>query len=124
MGHFGLILDNIIDMTVVLADGSIVAVSKDSHSDLYWGMLGAGQNFGIVVEATFKLYDPPTDHWFFAEMQFTQDKLEAYFETKIGIVGNGTQPKELASVYTTFFLNPEISATDVSRFDLTLESLC
>ena len=34
-GHFGLVLDNIIDMTVVIADGSKITVSESSHPDLY-----------------------------------------------------------------------------------------
>ena len=60
MGYFGLVLDNIIDMTVVLANGDIKQVSATSNPDLYWGMKGAGMNFGIVTQANFKIYDFPT----------------------------------------------------------------
>ena len=34
-GYFGLVLDNIIEMDIVLADGSMVKVSELSNSDLY-----------------------------------------------------------------------------------------
>lgn len=41
---------------LVLADGSIVTASKDSHPDLFWAIRGAGHNFGIAVQATFQVY--------------------------------------------------------------------
>lgn len=112
MGYFGLVLDNIIDMTVVLANGSTILVSQTSYPDLFWGMLGAGQNFGIVTEANIKIYDSPSA-WFYAEMQFTQEKLEAFFNRLSMVTKNGTQPKELGSIYSYFALNPKISVSDV-----------
>lgn len=41
---------------LVLADGSVIDASKDSHPDLFWAIRGAGHNFGIAVEATFQVY--------------------------------------------------------------------
>ncbi|KAI4212331.1 MAG: hypothetical protein LQ351_004901 [Letrouitia transgressa] len=99
-------------MTVVLANGSTVFVSKTSYPDLFWGMLGAGQNFGIVTEANIKIYDSPSA-WFYAEMQFTQEKLEAFFNRLSMVTKNGTQPKELGSIYSYFTLNRKISVSDV-----------
>lgn len=40
----------------MLADGSVIGASKDSHADLFWAIRGAGHNFGIAVEATFQVY--------------------------------------------------------------------
>lgn len=34
---------------VVLANGSIIQVSHQSHPDLYWALRGGGNNFGIVT---------------------------------------------------------------------------
>ena len=111
-GYFGLVLDNIIEMDVVLADGSMIKVSEFSHSDLYWGMRGAGHNFGIVTRFDYRIYDIPYPDWYVATLVFTNDKLEEVFQVLNTFGANGTQPKE-ATTYTLYALNPEISATEV-----------
>ena len=113
MGYFGLMLDNILAMTVVLANGTVAEVSSTSHSDLYWAMRGAGHNFGVVTSFTQKIYDDP-GNVFYAEMQFAGDKIEAFFEVLNKFNDNGNQPKKLASAYALFVMNPEISKSDVS----------
>ncbi|KAI4235936.1 MAG: hypothetical protein L6R40_006304 [Gallowayella cf. fulva] len=35
----------------------IVTASEKEHADLFWGIRGAGYNFGIVTSATYKVYD-------------------------------------------------------------------
>ena len=114
-GYFGLVLDNIIDLNVVLADGSMVTVSESSNSDLYWGMRGAGHNFGIVTSFNYKIYDQPVVTWFAETMIFTSDKLEMFFELLNILGANGTQPVELVT-YTVFAMSPEVSPTEVSSF--------
>ncbi|KAI4138072.1 MAG: hypothetical protein L6R39_006979 [Caloplaca ligustica] len=114
MGYYGLILDNIIDMTVVLANGDVTHVSATSNPDLYWGMKGAGQNLGIVTEANFKIYDYPTSHWVYAEFIWANadEQLEPLFEAINKINVNSSQPKELGSLYTMFAMIPEHNKTD------------
>ena len=109
-GFFGLIIDNLIEMDVVLADGSQITVSESSYPDLYWGMRGAGHNFGIVTKFKYKIYDTPAPNWTIATVVYTQDKLEAFFQ-KLNEFNWG-RPKQLTT-YSTFVLNPQISATDV-----------
>jgi UDP-N-acetylenolpyruvoylglucosamine reductase len=41
---------------VVTADGELVRVSADEHSELFWGLGGGGGNFGIVTSLEFQLY--------------------------------------------------------------------
>lgn len=121
MGYFGLVTDNIIDMTVIIADGSIITVSETSHPDLYWGMRGAGHNFGIVSQFNYKIYDQPAVNWFQATYYYTGDKLEALFEQINKVNANGTQPKELGEVYTIMIVDPKVSK-DVRIFLLTPSS--
>jgi hypothetical protein len=53
----GLVVDNLISCTVVLADGSIVKASNDDYQDLFWALRGAGQNFGVGIEFEFRAHE-------------------------------------------------------------------
>ncbi len=113
-GYYGLIQDNIVDLDLVLASGEIVTVSDQSHPDLFWGLKGAGHNFGIVTRFTIRVYDSPVNDWYFAQFVFTQDKLEALVTQVNKMMNNGTQRKELMN-YFIYAWNSQISATDVSN---------
>ncbi|KAJ6019379.1 FAD binding domain-containing protein [Penicillium canescens] len=55
-GKYGYLNDNLVSCKLLLGNGSIVTVSESSNSDLFWGLRGAGHNFGIALEATFRVY--------------------------------------------------------------------
>ena len=55
-GQRGLVIDNVVAATVVLASGKIVRASKSENADLFWALLGAGQNFGVVTELVLQAY--------------------------------------------------------------------
>jgi hypothetical protein len=57
---FGLTLDNLLSVDLVTADGRVVHASADERPDLFWGLRGAGPNFGIVTSFEFGLH--PLDH--------------------------------------------------------------
>ncbi|KMU86994.1 FAD binding domain-containing protein [Coccidioides immitis H538.4] len=55
-GRFGFGSDNILSGRIVTADGSLLHVSDNLNSDLFWALRGAGQFFGIVTELTIRTY--------------------------------------------------------------------
>ncbi|KAL8990450.1 MAG: hypothetical protein Q9177_000900 [Variospora cf. flavescens] len=110
-GFYGLIADNLIDADIVLASGKTITVSEKSNSDLWWGLRGAGHNFGIVTRFTMKIYDSPAQNWYFAQFVFTQAKLEKMIGLVNTMMTNGNQPRELMNYYL-FAWNPAISTTE------------
>lgn len=77
-GIHGFIVDNIISMNVVLANGSLVTVTA-AQEDLFWALRGAGPNFGIVTSAVMTSYpvlQAQSTAWF-GGLAFTDDKVEA-----------------------------------------------
>jgi FAD/FMN-containing dehydrogenase len=53
--QFGLTIDNLLAVELVTADGRVVRASEDENPELFWGMRGAGPNFGIVTSFEFRL---------------------------------------------------------------------
>lgn len=54
-GLHGMLADTLKSVRMVTANGDCVTVSASENSDLFWGMRGAGFNFGIVVSATYNV---------------------------------------------------------------------
>ena len=52
----GLTIDNLLEADMVLADGSLVTVSENQYSDLFWAIRGGGGNFGIITSFKFQAH--------------------------------------------------------------------
>jgi FAD/FMN-containing dehydrogenase len=52
----GFTIDNLVSVDVVTARGDLLHVSDDENADLFWGMRGAGANFGIATSFEFRLH--------------------------------------------------------------------
>ena len=58
--RYGLTIDTLVGVRVILADGQVVEASETSHPDLFWAIRGAGAgNYGIITDYTFKVFYLP-----------------------------------------------------------------
>ncbi|GLB44952.1 putative oxygen-dependent FAD-linked oxidoreductase family protein [Lyophyllum shimeji] len=57
--QWGLTLDTIIAINVVLANGTISRVTNETDPDLFWAFRGAGGSFGLVTSYEVKTFPAP-----------------------------------------------------------------
>ena len=78
IGHFtrqfGLTIDNLLSVDMVLADGSFVTANADQNQDLFWAVRGGGGNFGVVTAFKFKLH--PVDMVYAGPILYEIDEAE------------------------------------------------
>ena len=55
--HWGFSIDNMLAVELETADGERIRVSDEEHPDLFWGIRGAGPNFGVVTSFEFRLHE-------------------------------------------------------------------
>ena len=56
MRKYGATVDNLVSVDLVTAEGELVTASEDENPDLFWGVRGAGGNFGIVTSFEYRLH--------------------------------------------------------------------
>jgi FAD/FMN-containing dehydrogenase len=55
--HWGYSIDNMLAVDLVTADGERIRASEDENPELFWGMRGAGPNFGVVTSFEFRVHE-------------------------------------------------------------------
>ncbi|EEA25174.1 hypothetical protein TMatcc_006604 [Talaromyces marneffei ATCC 18224] len=94
-GVHGLIIDALESVELVTAAGDLITVSKEQEPELFWGMRGAGFQFGIITHATYQLHDLTNNGSVMnADFQFAGNINETVFEILASF--NGKLPTKLA----------------------------
>ncbi|MEA2001424.1 MAG: FAD-binding oxidoreductase [Actinomycetota bacterium] len=55
--RFGWTVDDLDEVEIVTADGTLRRASRTVNEDLFWAIRGGGGNFGVVTEFTFRLHE-------------------------------------------------------------------
>ncbi|KAH7117633.1 hypothetical protein B0J11DRAFT_88781 [Dendryphion nanum] len=65
--HWGIALDTIVALDVVLANGKLIHASSTENQDVYWALRGAADSIGIIVNFYLKTEAAPTSitYWSF-----------------------------------------------------------
>jgi FAD/FMN-containing dehydrogenase len=58
-GKYGLTIDNLLSVQMILADGSILTASENENTDLFWAVRGSGSNFGAAASFKFRAHPKP-----------------------------------------------------------------
>jgi len=57
---YGLTIDSLLEVDMVMADGTYLTVNNHKYPDLFWAILGGGGNFGIVTSFKFQAHPVKT----------------------------------------------------------------
>ncbi|KAK8091032.1 hypothetical protein PG994_000537 [Apiospora phragmitis] len=94
-GLYGPISDSLLSVDLVTADGRLLTVNETDFADLFYGIKGAGFNFGVGICFTFRIY-PATNSGqaMNADMTFVGSQSESVWKAVEQLAAS--QPKELA----------------------------
>jgi hypothetical protein len=71
---YGLTIDNLLSVDMVLADGRFVTASVEENPDLFWAVRGGGGNYGVVTSFLFQ--GQPADTVYGGPIFWSLDKAE------------------------------------------------
>ncbi|THH04421.1 hypothetical protein EW145_g5531 [Phellinidium pouzarii] len=94
----GLSLDTVEAFELVLPDGAVTKVTSSSSPDLFFGLRGGFNNFGIVTQITLKTF--AQEQVWGGQLTFTSDNLDAIVEATANFSASNTDPK--AQIITEF----------------------
>jgi FAD/FMN-containing dehydrogenase len=101
-GVFGLLIDQLLSVRIITANGKLITASKTENSDLFWAVRGAGANFGVITSATYNLPRPINNNQVLnADFSFAASKNASYFDLIQDL--KGTIPAELATITITYW---------------------
>ncbi|KAJ8125423.1 hypothetical protein O1611_g8216 [Lasiodiplodia mahajangana] len=105
-GLHGMIGDQLLSARVVIANGSLITTSAIENPDLFWALRGAGNNFGVVVEATYQVYDLTASSIVNADFAFHPNASAAIIDYLVSF-GDSTPAKLAVILYGNYDSNTQ-----------------
>lgn len=99
---YGLTVDHVRSMRVVLAEGRVALASREENSDLFWAMLGGGGAYGVVTQITMGLV--PHAHAFGGNVMFDASRAEQVYDAWLD--WTRTLPESVSSTITMITFPP------------------
>ena len=101
---YGLAVDNVLQFTAVLANGTIVTASACSNPDLFWALRGGGGGtFAVLTTVTYKLHPTPAAGvvGYSLELYFTSGglSLEPFLEQVLALTPGWQTPDAAGGVW-------------------------
>ncbi|KAL9001941.1 MAG: hypothetical protein Q9188_005113 [Gyalolechia gomerana] len=107
-GFRGLMTDNIVSLTLVTANGTILTTSPTQNPDLFWAMRGAGHNFGIVTSFEYRIFEDETPVWWVGSLIFGKEGMDDVFRVLGGFnMNEGGEQDRRVTFYTVFVADSE-----------------
>ena len=100
--RYGLTIDNLLSVDMVLSDGRFVTASARENEDLFWAVRGGGGNFGVVTSFEFRLHPVSTVQFgpTFWPLEQAADVLKSYREFIV------TAPEEVNGFFAFLTVPP------------------
>lgn len=105
-------------MQVVIANGSILHASNDSHPDLYWALRGGGNNFGLVTK--FNLYTIPSPMMYGGPRVFPANSFPSAINAFVNVAKNSVvdpHAQQLLTFFRVFGQNRAIAELSYTKDD-------
>ncbi len=91
---YGLNIDNVLEITMMLRDGKIVLANRSTNRDLFWAVRGGtGGNFGVLLNIKYQLHDL-WQVWGFCILWDIKDAADVLVELQTNYMKTGA-PDEL-----------------------------
>lgn len=104
--QYGLGIDNLVEVQVVLCNGKSVKASAERNSDLFFAIRGGGNNFGIVTSFTVKTY--PLGPIYRNMLTFPTDKATKVKEAIMNYIDKCKEKKAaIVAAYRHFYIRGE-----------------
>ncbi|EIW53224.1 FAD-binding domain-containing protein [Trametes versicolor FP-101664 SS1] len=104
----GLTIDNLTGFELVLPNGTVTTVTQNTYPDLFFGLKGGFNNFGIVTKFNLTTY-PQTEVWG-GLITITEDQLDKVNAATVKFSQSVTDPKaQILPTYNFLLGQPGIS---------------
>ncbi|RSL93695.1 hypothetical protein CEP52_013105 [Fusarium oligoseptatum] len=110
---WGATLDHVLEVEVVIANGSIIRASETQNQDLFWAIRGAGAGFGIVTEFVMSTVEKPetTLHFTYRTPYTEPNNIVTQFQAWQALIADPKLDHRIGTEFTLDTDGSKITAT-------------